>query len=206
VKGELAPGVIYSETKLASQIGISRTPMKDALVRLSQDKYIDILPSRGFQLHSMTPQDVWMTYQTRTAIEGFCALNLVASKNTARGKESMEKLADRLERMHRLIADGEAIQNLLEEDLQFHIALVASAENSELMDLFETLHHRISVIALDSFSQPGRPIAALEEHRAIYNAILTAKNQIEIAPYSAVMRHMEASRDITLKHWQGTKE
>ena len=47
--GGLTPGVIYSETRIASEIGISRTPVKDALVRLSQDKYIDIIPSKGFR-------------------------------------------------------------------------------------------------------------------------------------------------------------
>lgn len=47
VTGSLAEDQIYSETKLAAAIGISRTPVKDALVRLSQERLIDILPSRG---------------------------------------------------------------------------------------------------------------------------------------------------------------
>ena len=52
--GELSHGQIYSETKLASELGVSRTPMKDALRRLSQDRFIDIIPSKGFKLHEMT--------------------------------------------------------------------------------------------------------------------------------------------------------
>ena len=51
IEGKLEPNVVYSETKIAAGIGVSRTPMKDALVRLQQDKYVDILPSRGFCLH-----------------------------------------------------------------------------------------------------------------------------------------------------------
>ena len=46
LSGELEPGVLYSETKLAAQIGISRTPMREALQSLSQDGYITIIPAR----------------------------------------------------------------------------------------------------------------------------------------------------------------
>lgn len=48
LNGELVPGQLYSETKLSAQIGISRTPMREALQCLSQDGYITIIPSKGF--------------------------------------------------------------------------------------------------------------------------------------------------------------
>ena len=75
-RGELEHGKFYSETKMAAEIGISRTPFKDALVRLSQDRYIDIVPSRGFCLHALSCRDIINTYQSRTAVEGFCAFSL----------------------------------------------------------------------------------------------------------------------------------
>ena len=80
-RGELEHGKFYSETKMAAEIGISRTPFKDALVRLSQDRYIDIVPSRGFCLHALSLQDITNTYQSRTAVEGFCALTLHTRRN-----------------------------------------------------------------------------------------------------------------------------
>ena len=87
VTGVLKEDQIYSETKLAAMIGISRTPVKDALVRLSQEKLIDILPSRGFRLHRMSEEDIWSTYQLRTAVEGFCVLHLAHRKDTPEGRE-----------------------------------------------------------------------------------------------------------------------
>lgn len=54
LSGALREELIYSETKIAAMIGISRTPVKDALVRLSQERLVDILPSRGFRLHRMS--------------------------------------------------------------------------------------------------------------------------------------------------------
>ena len=76
LSGALREEQIYSETKIAAMIGISRTPVKDALVRLSQERLVDILPSRGFRLHRMSEADIWDTYQVRTAVEGFCVVHL----------------------------------------------------------------------------------------------------------------------------------
>ena len=61
LSGALREEQIYSETKIAAMIGISRTPVKDALVRLSQERLVDILPSRGFRLHRMSEADIWDT-------------------------------------------------------------------------------------------------------------------------------------------------
>ncbi len=60
---------IYSETKLVQDIGISRTPMRDAIQRLSQEGLIDILPSKGFSLHKLTPSDIIEIFQIRSAVE-----------------------------------------------------------------------------------------------------------------------------------------
>ena len=57
---------IYSETKLAKELGISRTPFRDAIHRLVQEGYIDIIPSKGFRLHQLTQQDVTETFQVRS--------------------------------------------------------------------------------------------------------------------------------------------
>ena len=59
---------IYSETKLAAQLNISRTPIRDALNRLAQERYIDILPNRGFMLHTPTQADIIEAYHVRMMI------------------------------------------------------------------------------------------------------------------------------------------
>lgn len=84
--GQLQPNVLYSETKMAAEIHISRTPMKDALVRLSQDRFIDIIPSKGFCLHKMSEEDIWHTYQARTAVRASapCSWPSTGTRRTAR--------------------------------------------------------------------------------------------------------------------------
>ena len=66
-KEELVDNVIYSETKMAVTLGVSRTPMRDALQRLEQEGFIEILPSRGFQLQAITPERIHKNNQVRSA-------------------------------------------------------------------------------------------------------------------------------------------
>ena len=64
-KGKLKTDKIYSLNQLAKDAGFSKIPFRDAVLRLEQERYIDILPSRGFTLHKMTKEDIIETYQIR---------------------------------------------------------------------------------------------------------------------------------------------
>ncbi len=63
---------LYSETRLARELGISRTPLREALQCLSQDGYITIIPSRGFKIRCLNQDTMRESIQVRCAIEGFC--------------------------------------------------------------------------------------------------------------------------------------
>ena len=68
LEGHLENGQIYSETKISQELGISRTPLRDAIQRLAQERYIDVIPSKGFRLHEMTEKDLLETFQIRCAL------------------------------------------------------------------------------------------------------------------------------------------
>ncbi len=197
--GQLKQNMVYSETKLSKEIGVSRTPMRDALMRLSQDKYIDILPSKGFCLHKMTKNDIWNTYQIRTAIEGFCAINLHQQKNTEGAKKVIRELKVDLALMKEAIEDEASYESILSYDLDFHDKMVKFTDNSDMISLFESYKHLLSDIAFKSFEQPGRPMEAYHEHMEIYQTLISEDDEKERKLYQSIMKHMEASRDIALK-------
>ncbi len=200
--GQLQPNVLYSETRMAAELNISRTPMKDALVRLSQEKLIDILPSKGFRLHQMSGEDILQTYQARTAVEGFCAMQLARNRRTPAGADAIRRMEGILSAMDQFLqreSGGEdQMAALLEYDLQFHQALVDFSGNDELRQLFNSYHYRLYFFALEAFQTEGRLQMAREEHQAILKAILDQGDPVGIQAYLAVMRHMEATRDIML--------
>ena len=200
--GQLQPNVLYSETRMAAELNISRTPMKDALVRLSQEKLIDILPSKGFRLHQMSGEDILQTYQARTAVEGFCAMQLARNRRTPAGADAIRRMEGILSAMDQFLqreSGGEdQMAALLEYDLQFHQALVDFSGNDELRQLFNSYHYRLYFFALEAFQTEGRLQIAREEHQAILKAVLDQDDPVGIQAYLAVMRHMEATRDIML--------
>ena len=85
--------ILYSETRLAKELGISRTPLREALQCLSQDGYITIMPSRGFKIRRLDKDTMRESIEVRCAIEGFC-VHLAAS---LRGDERFITLLNDME-------------------------------------------------------------------------------------------------------------
>ena len=83
-------GVLYSETRLARELGISRTPLREALQCLSQDGYITIIPSRGFKIRQLDQNTMRESIHVRCAIEGFC-IHLAASREEERRFQKLLK-------------------------------------------------------------------------------------------------------------------
>lgn len=99
LSGEMEPNRLYSETKLSAQIGISRTPVREALQCLSQDGYITVIPSKGFMIRQLNDKDMKDSIEIRCAIEGFCT-NMVASQiDTEKGRQLLHSLEQTLSDM-----------------------------------------------------------------------------------------------------------
>ena len=197
-KGELEYGRFYSETKMAAEIGISRTPFKDALVRLSQDRYIDIIPSRGFCLHILSLQDITNTYQSHTAVEGFCAFSLHTKRKEKEAAAVIEALFKDNENMARAIEDKASFSEILRHDLSFHRRIVEFSKNDELINLYESHNHQLYDIAMKTFELEGRPSIAVAEHQAILDNLVSDEENAAAGTYLSVMKHMDNTRDIVI--------
>lgn len=192
--GLLEYDAIYSETKIAKEIGISRTPMRDAVQYLAQERYIDIIPNKGFQLHKMSMEDFQQTYQIRTAIEGYCVRQLAIESKT-NGTETIEQLEQLLDRQ-KLEIDG-SVEVFLEIDTEFHKRLVEYISNQEMIQLFESYIYRMKNMAFHSLSHEGRRKSAYQEHLDIYEAI---KSGNSVEAYEKVVIHMANPKNISVDH------
>ena len=83
---------VYSETKLSKELGISRTPLRDAVHRHAQEGYIDIIPSKGFMLHQMNRKDVNETFQVRSALETYCTVQICKEFSSRKAKKLFKDL------------------------------------------------------------------------------------------------------------------
>lgn len=197
-EGSIETGKIYSEKKIAADMGISRTPVRDAILRLSQDRYIDIVPSKGFRRHVLTEKDVNDTFEVRTAIEGFCAIRLHQQRQTPEGKEVLLLLRQDLENMDTALAEKQAEGVILGYDFRFHRRIVEFSGNADFLKLFDSYHHMLTDIAVKSYEEQSRPADSVKEHQEIYEGLISdGINDGEL--YNIVLKHMEAARDIALK-------
>ena len=122
--GSMEHNCIYSESKLALELGISRTPVRDAVHRLFQEGLVDIIPNKGFVLHKMTQQDVIETYDVRSAIEGYCSRKAASSVQSEETKQLLRHLEDSLKKQREIYESSKNIDLFAEEDQHFHYLLV----------------------------------------------------------------------------------
>lgn len=192
-----AYGEIYSETRTAARIGISRTPVRDALQRLAQEGFVDILPSRGFCLHRLTAADALETYQARSALEGYCAVLVARQAGQRPACQLLERLEELLSQQQAELEGARDREAFTRIDQQFHTTLVAFAGNRVFDELFHNYLYRIRRLAIQSLLRPGRMETALREHR---NMLSVMRAGDVAASYQAVLVHMETPRDINLQN------
>lgn len=171
LSGEMEPNRLYSETKLSAQIGISRTPVREALQCLSQDGYITVIPSKGFMIRQLNDKDMKDSIEIRCAIEGFCT-NMVASQiNTEKGRRLLHSLEQSLSDMEKSLENGIQLERFIDSDHQFHLLLVNYLDNDEFNQIFQRLLYLIRLTSQDALSADGRIKGTLDEHRAYLEAL-----------------------------------
>lgn len=187
---------IYSETKLAKELGISRTPFRDAIHRLVQEGYIDIIPSKGFRLHQLTRQDVVETFQVRSALETYCTMEIARNCNSRRAKQLFRELGSIMEEMKKILDTTQSIQEFSDFDFQFHTAVIRYLDNRQFSAIFDTFMYRMQRLAAMSLSHKGRMKDTYQEHLAILQAMESG----DVAHiYEITLRHMDVPKGINLE-------
>ena len=193
---QLSYNKIYSETKLAKDLGISRTPFRDAIHRLAQEGYIDIIPSKGFMLHQLTRQDIVETFQIRSALESYCTLQLAKTHDSERARKIFHNLRWIMQMQKQCLDTTQSIPEFCKYDFEFHTTIIQSLENNQFISTFGTYMYRMRKLAEQSLARPGRMKDTYYEHMAILEN-MEAGNTQEI--YEITHRHMIIPQIINLE-------
>ena len=164
--GTLQPRERLMEIQLADDLGVSRTPVREALRKLEQEGFIVMVPRKGAYVSDLSMKDVADVFEIRAALDGLAG-GLAAERITEEELELMERM---------LVEKGEAInQNdidkLVEADTRFHEAMYMASRNERLSNIISNLREQIQRFRLTSLSVPGRREDSLKEHRQILEAI-----------------------------------
>jgi DNA-binding GntR family transcriptional regulator len=172
VSGALPPGAVLREAELATRFGVSKTPLRDALVRLQKDRFVEIPPYRSAVVVGYSRDDLREIYELRELLEGACA-------RQAAFRISADALAD-LSRIVRASAEcvpgGEVIGGR-EDELavlfdEFDLVMYAQSRNSRVAEMVGNIRGHIQRIGRLTTGIPGRLAKSVAEHQAIYEAIV----------------------------------
>lgn len=186
VSGSLTPGQRLVETSLAGQLGVSRSPVREAIRRLEQDGLVVFTPRRGVSVGKPSMADVEDVYTIRGVLEALAA-RLAARHRTARQLEQMRRLLDRMNRC--VVTSDTAGMALADEE--FHRLVVEAAGNQKLEDIVATLLDTIRRVRLTVLAVPNWSATALENHLGIL-AGLEAQDEDRVA--ELVSSHIERAK------------
>lgn len=164
-----APGYQGSEQEIAVRLGMSRTPVHEAILRLQEDGLVRILPKRGVVVCPLSLQDMLEIYDVAIALEAMAA-ELLAAKPQAWRAEFANEL-DALNAQMTTALKQDDLEAWAKADADFHRALVERCDNSRIARMAQTVtdqSHRVRMLTL---RLRAKPVASLDEHHAISDAI-----------------------------------
>lgn len=162
----LKPGERLMEIQLAEEMGVSRTPVREAIRKLELEGFLVMIPRKGAYVAGLSMKDIADVFEIRAALEGLAA-GLAAERITEEELEELERL---------LVKIGECILSndlnaVIEQDTEFHDVLFKATRNERLVQIVSNLREQIQRYRTASLSSPGRMKLALEEHKQIVEAL-----------------------------------
>jgi len=190
---EIGPGEKVNEEQFARQTGVSRTPIREALCRLENEKIVKMIPRRGAFVQKQSPETVREVLEVREALEG-----LVTRLATLNMDENLlNKLRNDLDGISRVPDEKRYLTQYTQADVQFHLLLMKAARNRMLTTMMETVNTHLQIIRLRTVVLPGRAKKTVAEHYRILEAM---EKRDAGAAETLMKQHIESVRIDALNH------
>ena len=138
ISGTLAPGATINLTKITEQLGISKTPLRDALIHLELEGFVTILPRRGVRVNTLEPKDVKSAYDALGTIESAIIIDCFDRIEN----HHVQELKELNQKMIQDIQQGDFSQ-LFQTNLAFHNVFVDLSDNPLLKDFIQPIKYRL---------------------------------------------------------------
>lgn len=167
VSGELAPGALYSMNELAAQLGVSRTPVAQAVVRLVDQGMVRVEHRRGLRVLETSSHDLAEIYQIRLLLEPPAvhrATSLMRRTDHHRLERALRALAD--------VADGPVnLREYLRRDARFHRVILEAAGNRRLVEYVDALRDLQMIRDLTTVDRTRPLVDVVADHERVYERI-----------------------------------
>lgn len=189
--GVLKPGERLMEIQLAEELGVSRTPIREAIRKLELEGFVVMVPRRGTYVADISLKDISQVFEIRSALEELAA-GLAAERITPDELEYLERM---LVEINEFIDKGE-FDKIVDADVRFHDVLYHASRNTRLVEILHNLREQMLRFRSISMHYPGRLAATWEEHRQMVEHIADHNSTMA---RKVAKRHMENSEKTLLK-------
>ncbi|MGI6092006.1 MAG: GntR family transcriptional regulator [Negativicutes bacterium] len=173
ISGVLKPGERLMEIQLAEELGVSRTPVREAIRKLELEGFVIMIPRRGTYVADLSIKDINEVFEVRTSLEVLAA-GLATERITDDELEKMERL---LVHIGEYIEKGD-MDKIVEADSQFHDILYQATRNDRLVQIISNLREQLTRFRSISMAYPGRLKNTLEEHSRLVEALAARDQQL----------------------------
>ena len=170
--GELKPGERLMEIHLANRLGVSRTPIREAIRKLELEGLVTMIPRRGAEVAQITEKSLQDVLEVRRALDALCA-ELACDRITAEGKVSLKKACDYFEEVTRT---GDAVA-IAEADVALHDIIVQATGNQRLVQLINNLSEQMYRYRFEYIQDESGHENLINEHRMIYESIMNGDGE-----------------------------
>ena len=166
LKGELQPGERLMELQLASKLGVSRTPIREAIRMLEQEGLAVTMPRKGAEVARMTLKDMEDVLEVREALDELAARIACAKIND----EQLENLKSIRDEFKKSLDSGD-VKKIAEEDVRFHDAIYEATDNAKLIALTNNIREQMYRHRVEYLKDQNNYPILIAEHDAIVNAL-----------------------------------
>lgn len=192
VTGEFAPGERLMEIKLADKLGVSRTPVREAIRMLELEGLVVMIPRRGAEVARITEKDLRDALEVRTAIEEL-SVELACARIDEEGKERLKQACNEF----KTAIATKHVQNIVDGDVKFHEVIFELTKNQRLISIAQNLREQVYRYRVEYVKDFSYHDVLVEEHYEITNAILTN----DVATAKEIMRkHLYNQELIVIKN------
>ena len=189
LSGKYARGETLSELRLSAELGVSRTPVREAIRRLEQENILEE-SGRGMVVVGITQEDLMDMYEIRMEVESMAARRAAGRVTEAELKE-FRNIID-LQHFYADKDDRDSSTQIRNLDSQFHDLLYRCSGSRVYYQVLHLLHKKITKFRMASVSKHDRALLSIEEHEALYRALAAHDGE---AASAAAKAHMSMARE-----------
>ncbi len=194
ISGAMRPGQLYALGATASELGVSVTPVREAVLELARERLVELARNRGFRVREMSEPELNEIVEFRKIIE-VGAVRLLADRRLLNHAGELQELARATEKY---AAAGDWV-GFLDSDRDFHLGIMGHLKNERLLQVVGSLRDQSRLYGLDYVAGTESLIQSTHEHAALLNAIIAGH-----ADEAAMImdKHLQHARGI----WAGKAE